>query len=281
MILGPALGKNHHLWGVLDGHGGCESVSRLVKWLPEALEARLKADGGDHLSPEAIIETIEKVDERLLADAKEHGFEDGATSLLVVASGLDSTMQLVQIGDSQVVRCGAFGTEELCPQHRTDNASEAQRLASIDVEIVDDRVKGRRLSLAVTRSLGDYDLKDAHDGKGVTATAEVREEVVSASDDLLILGCDGLWDVMGPDDAWELVKRKGRKERGVWDLDKVAFELVQAAYDLKSGDNISVLVLSLRRPRRGRPSGAPAKPKDMDVTINANGQIQAVQMKSK
>ena len=122
----------------------------------------------------------------------------------------------------------------------------------------------------------------------------------------LVPRCDGLWDVIGPDDAWELARRKGRKERGVWDLEKVARELVKAAYDLNSGDNISVLVLNLRPPRHlkgagvavkadvkmqhghgaaagssgsgGRPSHH-VKASDVSVTVGSDGHVQAVRLK--
>jgi len=297
MILGEEIGNNLHVWAVLDGHGGRFSVERLIKAIPEALKARLAADGGEELSPEAITEAIEKVDQQLCEEARKVDCEDGATCTMIVTNGNQKLMCVAQIGDSQVVRCGAFGAEELCSQHRTDSEPELKRLESVGAEVVDDRVKGRRRSIAVTRALGDVDIKDST--KGLIATAEVTEELLSASDELLIIGCDGLWDVMGAEDAWELAKRKGRKGPKEWDVAKVARELVQAAYELNSGDNISVLVLALRPKRKlratagaaalhiGKPDAAAAagknklKPADVSITVGANGQVQGVRLVDK
>lgn len=161
MILAAPLGKDMHLWGVLDGHGGREAVERLVEWLPKALAARVEKDG--ELSSEALIEEVERVDRQLLDVANEQKFDGGATALLLVTEGGSSakSMRIAQIGDSQLVRCGAFGAEGMCAQHRTDNHAELARIQSQGV-VPDDfgRVQGRRLSLSVTRSLGDLDLKE-------------------------------------------------------------------------------------------------------------------------
>ena len=119
----------------------------------------------------------------------------------------------------------------------------------------------------------------------MTATAEVTDESLSPADELIILGCDGLWDVMGEEDAYDLVKRKAKKD-GAWDLAKCASVLVQAAYDNMSGDNISVLVMGLRRPRQGRRAPGQAQsnrpqvsPADLKVSVGADGTIRSVQLK--
>ena len=65
------------------------------------------------------------------------------------------------------------------------------------------------------------------------------------------LGCDGLWDVTTPDDAYSLAKRKAKSRMGVWDLEKAAKALVEDALERKTGDNVSVVVIGLKRPRKG------------------------------
>ena len=107
---------------------------------------------------------------------------------------------------------------------------------------------------------------------------------VNVADKLLILGCDGLWDVIEPDDAYGVAKKAGRARDGRWDLQAAAHALVVAALERKTGDNVSVLLLGLKKPRRspgaaGKPSAAkrPSAAK-LQVTLAPGGMIQKVTM---
>jgi serine/threonine protein phosphatase PrpC len=257
MILGVPLTGELHLWAVLDGHAGRRSAERLVEWLPQAL---IDACPDGQMDENAIIIACELVDERLLAEQRADGFDDGATALLVITDGgaQADRMLVAQVGDSQAVLCGKFGADALCPQHRTDNPAEEARLASEGARVEDGRVCGASRAVAVTRSFGDVDVKPPNGA--LTVLPDVVEQDLTPADELLILGCDGLWDVMSAEDAWELAKRKAKTRDGKWDLPKAARALVDAALELKTGDNVSVLVLGLRKPKSAPPLPPPSQP---------------------
>ena len=115
----------------MDGHAGRRAVELLVTLLPEAFRARDTA-GVDHVVivvghvtsslPDDITHVLQTVDEQLLAASDaEGGWSDGATALLAITATSEHRrrpMQLIQLGDSQAVLCGAFGADALCPQHR-------------------------------------------------------------------------------------------------------------------------------------------------------------------
>jgi serine/threonine protein phosphatase PrpC len=69
---------------------------------------------------------------------------------------------------------------------------------------------------------------------------------MGADAQVLLLGCDGLWDAMSAEDAWEIVQRSGKKGR-VWDLELAARALTRAAIEKGSSDNVSVVLVQLRR----------------------------------
>jgi protein phosphatase 1L len=85
--------------------------------------------------------------------------------------------------------------------------------------------------LAVSRAFGDRPLK-----RFVIPTPDIREEALSRSDECLILASDGLWDVVGNQDAVALIKDTRNAEQA-------AKRLVTEAYHRGSADNISVVVL--------------------------------------
>lgn len=62
-----------------------------------------------------------------------------------------------------------------------------------------------------------------------------------------VLGCDGLWDVLQNKDVKTFIERRLRNEMKV---DKIAEELVAHALDLRSTDNVSVLVVVLRHNKK-------------------------------
>ena len=258
----PMADGQAHLFGVFDGHAGRRAVERIVEWLPEELRRRgggsgenencAEADASRPPSAEAVRDALLAVDARLLAlSAAEGGWNDGATALLAILS--TRQMQLAQVGDSQAALCSAYGAEWLCPQHRIGTASEDARLEALGAVIEDGRLVGDGCAVAVTRSLGDAGMKTGS-GSGLIAEPEVSNHPVSPADECLILGCDGLWDVMEAEEAWDVAARAGKgKGPTGWDYAAAASALVTSALDRKTGDNVSIVVIGLRKPRVAKP----------------------------
>ena len=254
LLLGVPLADDVLLFGVFDGHAGRAAVQRLVEWIPQALrDAMAEGDPSawPQLTPEAITNALLAVDERLLdASEAEGGWEDGATALLAIMHAGEPRLpvQLVQLGDSQAVLCGAMGAEALCAQHRVGDPEEDARLRECGAETCEGRVVGNGGGVAVTRALGDAPIKRV-EASGLIAVPQVTVQVLCAADELLIIGCDGLWDVMEPEEAWDLARKRGRSRDGAWDLQVAATALVQGALDRQTGDNVSVVLVGLKRPR--------------------------------
>ena len=68
---------------------------------------------------------------------------------------------------------------------------------------------------------------------------------IGPTDELLIIGCDGLWDVLSDEEAWSVARRCGKKG-GAWDLQAAAEGLTAAALERGSSDNVSVVCVKLK-----------------------------------
>jgi protein phosphatase PTC1 len=90
--------------------------------------------------------------------------------------------------------------------------------------------------IAVTRSLGDSMLHPF-----VIADPHISTTQLTSEDEFLVIGCDGLWDIVSEEEMVEIVKKE-------MDDPKVAAEKLRAAaYDGGSTDNISVVVVFLQQ----------------------------------
>ena len=72
--------------------------------------------------------------------------------------------------------------------------------------------------LAVSRSLGDFAFKDVAlpaDKCKVTAEPEVRYAERDATDEVLILACDGIWDVLTNHAACDLARKVEPEQDGM------------------------------------------------------------------
>ncbi|KAJ1924748.1 phosphatase 2C, partial [Linderina pennispora] len=119
---------------------------------------------------------------------------------------------------------------------------EAQRIAGSGGYVFNGRVNG---VLAVTRALGDSTLKPY-----VISNPFTTETVIEDTDDMLILACDGLWDVCSDQEAVDLV----RDEK---DPVKASQVLLDYALDNESMDNITTMVFRLPHPP-STPSDTPS-----------------------
>jgi serine/threonine protein phosphatase PrpC len=117
--------------------------------------------------------------------------------------------------------------ERLTFDHRADDSHEIERIENTGGFVLKQRVVG---ILAVARSLGDHGMKDFVVCQPYLNTVEAQ------SGDLLILACDGLWDVLSDNESVQFVEDfKGNS-------DEAAQGLVNEAVKRGSTDNISVIV---------------------------------------
>ena len=90
--------------------------------------------------------------------------------------------------------------------------------------------------MAVARALGDAAFKSV----GVISKPEIRTERIDGETDFLILACDGVWDVVGSQEAVDVVRSSLNQYA---DLERASNELTSHALVAGSTDNITVVVI--------------------------------------
>lgn len=195
-----------------------------------------------HLPVSEILDhTFEEADSYLTGA---HGIFSGSTAVVALIrpeidddheNGNHGEEKLVlytaNVGDSRAVLFRDGKAIRLSYDHKGSDLIEQQRVRDAGGFILNDRVNGM---LAITRALGDAEMKDFIAGRPYTT-----ETTLDASKDtILILACDGLWDVCGDQEACELIANV--------EDPMVASEML-VDYALKNGtyDNLSVLVVRL------------------------------------
>lgn len=136
---------------------------------------------------------------------------------------------------------GVNGTAtRLTCDHKADNEDEVDRIREAGGFCFKGRVSG---VLAVTRSLGDFYLKDF-----VIAEPFVSEQTISVAapttseqqpPSFVVLACDGLWDVMSDQEVVDyVISFEGERH-------SIARYLIKEAIRRGSADNITVVVAML------------------------------------
>ncbi|KAH9485401.1 Protein PNS1 [Psilocybe cubensis] len=168
------------------------------------------------------------------------GNSSSAASVKSVAEGVTITvpppdakyvLYSANAGDARGVLCRAGKAVRLTYDHKGTDKQEAKRITDAGGFVMSGRVNG---VLAVTRSLGDSSMKEFVVGAPYTTETELCEE-----DELLILACDGLWDVIGDQAAIDLV-------RDIEDAQQASSVLCQHALSHHTTDNVTVVVVRFK-----------------------------------
>lgn len=267
--------------GVFDGHGG----PKVSRYLRENLGAELQAARPRMLvSPQTLENittsetlaiqsnvTIPKVTDPnstlehyqlALQDALEridqqvqkinHWSFQGST---VVAAWFinDKRFLMANIGDSRAVLSQQRKAIALTRDHKPDDPIEVERIHERGGEIVwfgqidhqGEPVRGTGLyrvngNLALSRAVGDRSERPC-----VTADPDIGVFDIDDDSDFIVLGTDGLWDVMSNQDVVSMVHALLDSEE--CDKDDVAAMLVEESLRRGSFDNITVLIVWLNR----------------------------------
>ncbi|KAK6796552.1 hypothetical protein RDI58_004253 [Solanum bulbocastanum] len=217
---------------VFDGHGGIDAASftqkNLLSFIVEDTHFPL-------MVKRAIRNAFVKAD-NALADTQSLDNTSGTTALTALILG--RTMLIANAGDSRAVLGKRGRAIELSKDHKPNTTSEKLRIEKLGGVIYDGYLNGQ---LSVARALGDWHLKGPKGSKGpLSSEPELEELILSEEDEFLIMGCDGLWDVMSSQYAVTIV----RKELMLYnDPERCSKELVREALKRNTCDNLTVLVV--------------------------------------
>ncbi|TYJ45546.1 hypothetical protein E1A91_A02G064400v1 [Gossypium mustelinum] len=167
----------------------------------------------------------------------------GTTVLTALVLGRH--LLVANAGDCRAVLCRKGTAVEMSHDHRPSYLPERKRVEELGGFIDDGYLNGY---LSVTRALGDWDMKfPLGSASPLIAEPDVRQIVLSEDDEFLIIGCDGIWDVMSSQFAVSLVRRALRRHDNP---EECAKELVNEASRLNSSDNLTAIVICFSSPAR-------------------------------
>ncbi|XP_006877701.1 PREDICTED: protein phosphatase 1F [Chrysochloris asiatica] len=223
-------------FAVFDGHGGVDAA----KFAAAHVHTNAARQPGLPTDPEGSLrEAFRLTDEMFLRKAKRERLQSGTTGVCALIAG--STLHVAWLGDSQAILVQQGQVVKLMEAHRPERQDERERIEALGgfVSHMDCwRVNG---TLAVSRAIGDIFQKPYVSGEADAASWEL-----TGSEDYLLLACDGFFDFVPPQEVTGLVQSHLARQQGCGL--HVAEELVTAAREQGSRDNITVLVVFLRNP---------------------------------
>lgn len=170
-----------------------------------------------------------QVDERILLSSLEGN---------IIVIFFIRTMLIANAGDCRAVMGKRGRAIELSKDHKPNSICERIRIEKLGGMVYDGYLNGQ---LSVARALGDWHMKGPKGSScPLCAEPELQEAILSEEDEFLILGCDGLWDVMSSQCAVTMVRKELMLHN---DPERCSRELVREALKRNSCDNLTVIVV--------------------------------------
>jgi protein phosphatase 2C family protein 2/3 len=190
---------------------------------------------------------------------KDANVPSGSTAVVALFLA-DGSIKLVNLGDSRVIvldnNCTVIAQSL---DHKPSCEQERERIALITSGLIatgdggdtTHRVEG----LSVSRSFGDFRAKNDTKSRSITLAdgTPVRDYPVSNIPDIItlsadtemqyvVLACDGVWDALSSEQVADIVRLQRREAQT---CQQIARAITMAAFDKRSRDNISAMVIDI------------------------------------
>jgi serine/threonine protein phosphatase PrpC len=262
-------------FGVFDGHGGAEAARYLSNILHVNVAQALSTESASILeasksfhpdsgAEQAFISRVSNLlkevfvatDDEFVNNNEDRAHGSTATTVLM----LGDRLFCANVGDSRVLLCRDGQGIYLSEDHKPGRPDECKRIKDAGGFVISNRVMGE---LAVSRAFGDADFKrgisqalqeegvelpDEADGADfekplIIAEPEIQSIVITPKDSFLLLGCDGLFDVLTKEEIVAFVTAE-LNQHG--DVQKCATAITHEAIRMRnSRDNVSVIIIVL------------------------------------
>jgi Serine/threonine protein phosphatase len=191
-------------------------------------------------------------DERDADDTRRDNAPQQLHKILVDRSGSTAVMVLLtphhiiccNAGDSRAILCKGGQALPLSFDHKPNNPTEINRVKEAGGFVKYKRVDG---DLAVSRGLGDFRFKmnsTIPEQQKVSVSPEIIVSVRNDDkDQFLVIGCDGIWDVVGNQDCAEIIKNM--MDEGEHDVGEICENMLDICLNRNSKDNMTLCVVTL------------------------------------
>ncbi|NGX43549.1 MAG: hypothetical protein K940chlam7_01847 [Chlamydiae bacterium] len=227
------LGKKHklQLFGVFDGHGGSTCAKYVQETLPDILKHQMEKMNSfnDVDIYNAVVRTFVLINDLwkdLPFQKTPHRNTSGTTAALCIILN-QQTLWVATVGDSGVVIGDGIQAVQLSEFAKPTIEKYGHEILFRGGGVMWGRVDG---SLDMARSIGDLD----HPSVSARPTIRVFD---LGKQNRLIIACDGLWDVVNPQEAIDAMQGKTGLEAAKY--------LEKLAYLKGSWDNVTVMVVDL------------------------------------
>ncbi|XP_062176910.1 probable protein phosphatase 2C 27 [Alnus glutinosa] len=219
-------------YGVFDGHGGIDAAL----FIRENILQFIIEDSHFPICVKKAIKSAFLKADHAFADAASLDSSSGTTALTALIFG--RMMLIANAGDCRAVLGKRGKAIELSKDHKPDCFSERLRIEKLGGVVYDGYLNGQ---LSVARALGDWHMKGPKGSScPLSGEPELQEMVLSEEDEFLILGCDGLWDVMSSQCAVTIARKELMLHN---DPERCSRELVREALKRNTCDNLTVVIV--------------------------------------
>ncbi|XP_058785841.1 probable protein phosphatase 2C 22 [Vicia villosa] len=237
--LNKHIGGPSAFYGVFDGHGGKHAADFACNHLPKfILEDKSFPVDIERIVASAFLQTDNAFAEACSLDA---ALASGTTALATLVIG--RLLLVANAGDCRAVLCRNGKAIEMSRDHKPVCMKEQRRIEASGGYVYDGYLNGQ---LSVTRAIGDWHMEGmkGKDGGPLSAEPELMTTKLTAEDEFLIIGCDGIWDVFRSQNAVDFARRRLQDHN---DPAVCSKDLVDEALKRKSGDNLAAVVVCFQQ----------------------------------
>lgn len=240
------------LFGIFDGHGGIDVALKAKELLSKEIHSKITSCTSEDLLKELVIESFINTDNKLLEIFSNEEMGSTCSICFLTKNKLKTNriLTIANIGDSHIYLISNKKAIRQTVDHKCTNEEEVKRLKDHHAVVFQDRLFGQ---LTVSRSFGDKSMKEY----GLIALPDIvsitiKEKQISVGkicensnyeyDLFVVLGSDGLWDVINEDDLMSIFVYNSNDNITTKELSK---SLIELAKSKGTADNTSLIVIRL------------------------------------
>lgn len=252
------------IFGVFDGHGGKEVAKYCERHFINELLASDTFKKGSY--GQALHDTFLRMDDLLVTnegrkelsqikngdddDKGDYQTESFAGCTACVALIVKSELYVANAGDSRCILFSDGKAIAMSEDHKPDLDQEKDRIQKAGGYIVDGRING---NLNLSRAIGDLEYKKDTDRKVheqlIIAVPELKQRTLTSNDNMILLGCDGIWECYTNQQISDFVWSKLKEGKKPGDAIEDLLDHILAP-DTSSGmgcDNMTCVALLLNK----------------------------------